>query len=185
MTARNMPVGRPQKSEVSMPVRASSPAAGIDSPRDDRQWKALTGRANAAFAAQRWRDAERLYRDALAEADVVFRAYREGRPVGDADPAPMLVVAVANLAECLLCGNCPGRAGAHLVALRDRLCEAIESAAAPQHVREQCFIHLRRAVVELADKLPRAGFGHAQTAREIEKAKTVALAFLAHHTSSQ
>ena len=142
----------------------------------------LTARGSAAFAVERWDEAEVLYLAALAEADALFRAFSAGRFVGRAEPAPMLVVATANLAECLLCSGQLERAGRHLVELSRTLCDVIDREEAPFSVREQCFVHLRPAVIELVEKLPRAGWDQDASAREVERAKSVALGFLAEHT---
>jgi hypothetical protein len=150
---------------------------------DDRRWKVLTARGNAAFAAKRWDEAESLYIEALAEADTVFGIWCEGQPAGTADPAPMLVVATANLAECLLVVGQPSRAGDRLVALRRRLCAVIESREARPGVREQCFLQLRPLVAELVDKLPRAGWRQEQIEREVEQMRTVAPRYLAKDTT--
>lgn len=167
------------KTKVSAAVPPSP--ATTPAPIEDagRQWKALTARANEAFVAERWQEAEALYLNALTEADAIFCAYREGKPVGNIDPVPMLIVATMNLADCWLCGGQPERAGDHLAALCHRLCAIIKCEDARHEVREQCFFHLRPTVVELANKLPRAGWSQEQTAREIEQAQDVALWFLA------
>lgn len=169
---------RSMKTEVPTAV---SPSADTESapPGDDQRWKMLTMHANEAFAAKRWREAEGLYLDALTEADAMFCTYKDGKPVGNADPVPMLVVATMNLAECWLRTGQPERAGDHLVALCHRLCAVVECEEARQDVREQCFFHLRPTVVELADKLPRAGWSQEQTRSEIQRAQDVALQFLA------
>ncbi len=150
---------------------------------DDRRWKVLTARGNAAFAAKRWGEAESLYLEALAEADTVFDAWCEGQPAGNAAPAPMLVVAAADLAECRLAEGQPDRAGDHLVAVRRRLCAVIESGEARPGVREQCFLQLRPLVAEFVDKLPRAGWQRERIEREVEQVRAVALRYLARDTT--
>jgi hypothetical protein len=150
---------------------------------DDRRWKALTTCANAAFAAKRWNEAERFYLEALAEADAVFHAWCEGQPAENADPAPMLVVATANLAECWLNDGQADRVGNHLVALRRRLCAAVDREEMGPDIREQCFRQLRPLAAELVDKLPRAGWRQEQTEREVEQVKAVALRYLARNTT--
>jgi len=162
-------------------ISSASPAAATETAGagDDRRWKALTARANGVFAARRWAEAEGLYRAALAESDTVFDTWCRGRPGGNADPAPMLVVATANLAECWLAGGQPDRAADQLVALRRRLCAVIESGEARDGVRQQCFLQLRPLVAELVDKLPRAGWRPDQIEREVEQMRTVALRYLA------
>jgi hypothetical protein len=171
-----------RKIELFLAASSSSGAeAAVGS--DDRRWKALTTRANAAFAAERKHEAENLYLDALAEADAVFRTWCEGQPAKNADPAPMLVVATANLVECWLAGGQPGRAGDHLVALRCRLCAMIESGEARPDIREQCFRQLRPLVAEFVDKLSRAGWRQEQIEREVEQIRAVALRYLARDTT--
>lgn len=152
--------------------------------RDDRPWKELTTSANAAFAAKRWDVAERLYLEALAEADTIFSAWCEGRLAGKADPAPMLVVATANLVECWLIAGQAVRAADHLVALRRRLCAVIDARETQQDVRDQCFHQLRPLVAELLDKLPRAGWPQGRTEREALQVKDVALRYLAKNTTT-
>jgi len=151
----------------------------------DALWKTLTARANSAFAEKRWYEAEALYLEALAEADALFRAYSEETPYSIAESVPMLVAATANIAECWLrCGQ-PRRAGDHLIVLCRRLCEVVEREGGREDIRQCCFMHLRTAVFELADKLARAGFSREQTTSEIEYAKFIALNFLIRNTHSQ
>jgi len=176
-------MARSRKTELFLAASPSSSGMEPDVPGDDRRWKALTTCANAAFAAKRWPEAERFYLEALAEAEALFRAWSEGRPVERADPAPMLVVATANLAECWLNGGQARRAGDHLVALRQRLCAAIECEEAGPDIREQCFRQLRPLAAELVDKLPRAGWRQEQTEREVEQVKAVALQYLSRDTT--
>jgi hypothetical protein len=152
--------------------------------RDDRPWKELTTSANAAFAAKRWDVAERLYLEALAEADTIFNAWCEGRLAGDADPAPMLVVATANLVECWLAAGEAVRAADHLVALRRRLCAAIDARETKPDVRDQCFQQLHPLLAELLDKLPRAGWPQGRTESEALQVKNVALRYLARNTTT-
>lgn len=182
-------MARSPKTALLVAVPTASPEAKPDVRRDDRPWKELTTSANAAFAAKRWDVAERLYREALAEADTIFSAWCEGRLAGNAHPAPMLVVATANLAECwLTSGETQGRwavrAADHLVALRRRLCAAIDARETKQDVRDQCFQQLRPLVAELLDKLPRAGWPQGRTEREALQVKDVALRYLAKNTTT-
>lgn len=167
-----------RKIELVLPASPSS-ATETAGTGDDRQWKALTTRANAAFAEKRWQEAEGFYLEALAEADAVFLAWCAGQPTANADPAPMLVVATANLAECWLAGGQPDRAGDRLVALGPRLRAVIESEEASPNVREQCFRQLRSLVGAFVDKLSRAGWRQERIEREVEQIRAVALRYLA------
>ena len=169
---------RHRVSSASLTAALETAVAG-----DARRWKALTVRANEAYDAKRWQDAESLYLQALAEADKVFDAWCAGQPVENADPAPMLVVATANLAECWLTGGRPDRAGDRLVALCRRLCAVVGSAETQPDVRDQCFRHLRPLVAELVDKLSRAGWPQERIEREVEQIRAVALRYLARDTT--
>jgi len=177
-------MARPPKSALLRAILPAAPAPKPTVRRDDRPWKELTTSANAAFAAKRWDVAERLYLEALAEADAIFSAWCEGRLAGTADPAPMLVVATANLAECWLAAGEAVRAADRLVALRQRLCAAIESRTMTPDVRDQCFRQLRPLVAELLDKLPRAGWPQGRAEREALQVKDVALRHLAKNTTT-
>lgn len=95
----------------------------------------------------------------------------------------MLVVATANLAECWLNDGQADRVGDHLVALRRRLCAAVDREEMGPDIREQCFRQLRPLAAELVDKLPRAGWRQEQTEREVEQVKAVALRYLARNTT--
>ncbi|MGE0803536.1 MAG: hypothetical protein AB7G13_28080 [Lautropia sp.] len=172
--ARSLTTGRSCPTAASLRASTSS-ADQPDASPSDRRWKALTLQANAAFAAQRWEEADRLYLEALGEADAVFRSYRIGAPVGNADPVPMLVTAIANLADCCLERGQPGRAADYLMAVSRRLCRVIERADTRRDVREQCLIHLRPLVFELLDKLPRAGWSEERTADAIAQIRARAL----------
>jgi hypothetical protein len=177
-------MARSPKPELLHAALPASPEAAPAVRRDDRPWKELTTSANAAFAAKRWDVAERLYLEALAEADTIFSAWCEGRLAGTVDPAPMLVVATANLVECWLVAGQVVRAADHLVALRQRLCAAIDSRTVKPEVRDQCFQQLRPLVAELLDKLPRAGWPQGRTEREALQVKDVALRYLAKNTTT-
>jgi len=150
----------------------------------DSLWKELSARANSAFREERWYEAEALYLEALAEADTLFRAYIDEAPGSIAESVPMLVTATANIAECWLrCGQ-PRRAGDHLTMLCQRLCEVVEREDGREDIRQCCFMHLRTAVFELADKHPKAGFSREQTTSEVNYAKFIALNFLTRNTHS-
>lgn len=144
----------------------------------DRHWKQLSDLGNAAFAREEWAKAERHYASAMAEAERIFAAMRDNAPVPGADAAPMLVVSVANAAENWLCSGQNARVGEALTALRRTLCEAIEDDELSRESREHCFTHLKHAVMELAEKLPRAGIAEDIVKQEVEAAKSVALRFI-------
>ncbi len=145
---------------------------------EDQRWKALMTAGNAAFAQARREDADRCYVEALAEAEAVFEAFCSGKTEPGIDAAAILVISTANAADNWFGMGQGRRAGEQLAALCRRLCEALESDELAQEVRERCFLHLRPAVMELMDKLPRAGWSADAVAREVECARATALHFL-------
>lgn len=151
----------------------------------DQHWKFLSDRGNTAFAEKRWGEAESLYAHALIEADRIFDAFRLNNPIPGADAPPMLVVSVANAAENWLCMGQARRAGEALISLSRRLCEAIEDEHLALDLRRQCFLHLKVAVAEVMDKLPRAGVPTEVLAETVEQARTIALHFIGRHAPNK
>lgn len=149
----------------------------------DGYWKQLCNLGNAAFAEGRWAEAERHYAAAMGEAERIFAAMRANSPIPGADAVPMLVVSVANAAENWLRAGQGARAGEILIALRRKLCGAIEDETLAAELREHCFVHLKHAVMALVDTLPRAGIADDVVKQEVEAARSVALRFMERNAS--
>ncbi|MDE1173181.1 MAG: hypothetical protein PW790_05835 [Parvibaculaceae bacterium] len=174
-------MARSLKTGKAPPAKAG-PLLTPSRPAGDRRWKALTAAGNAAFAQGRREEAERCYAAALAEAEAAFSAFRAGRSDPDLDAAAMLVIASANAADNWLDMGQGRRAGEQIVMLCRRLCAALESDDLALEVRERCFLHLRPAVMELMDKLPRAGWPADAVAHEAGHVRAVALRFIGHNS---
>lgn len=158
--------------------RITLPLRGRRVGGEDGVWKRLTLLGNAAFVGGHWGDAELLYDRALAEAERLFAAAVGGERFRGCEPAPILVASTANAAENWLKLGNGQRAGEAVVQLRRILCDTIADDAAPFPFRQQCFIHLRMATIELLGILPRAGWAEAAIAQEAADAKAVGLRFI-------
>jgi hypothetical protein len=107
----------------------------------DGRWRALTAAGNLAYANGHDADAMRLYEDALAEAERMFDAAREG---GSPLLAPMLYnISCANAAETKMRGKDATAALSFLLRAFDKLVMTAASVTSPMPLRANCVRHLR------------------------------------------
>lgn len=169
-------------SRIAKHPESASPNILLFSPRmpiaADQRWKRLTRQGNVAFAAGRWADADALYTLALQEAERIFRMFRTNGPTHGVDAAPLLVVSVANATENWLAAREADQVADALLTLCNRLCGAVEDEGLSIERREQCCLHLRYALVELMDKLRRAGASNETLEREVDHVCAVTSRFL-------
>jgi hypothetical protein len=116
---------------------------------DDSEWTRLTGAANDAFAGDRLCYALTLYRDALAEAE---RLFRNAEIAGSSIPAATIyVISCQNLAEAARRTGEPDAAERCLLQAFERLAAAAESPAAALSLRLDCMRDLKFAFLNLAE----------------------------------
>jgi hypothetical protein len=116
---------------------------------DDSEWVRLTGAANDAFAGQRLCEALSLYRDALAEAE---RLFRNVEIAGSSVPAATIyVISCQNLAETARRTGESDAAEAWLRQAFERLAAAAESPATAFSLRLDCMRDLKLAFLNLVE----------------------------------
>lgn len=116
---------------------------------DDSEWSRLTCAANDAFAGERFCDALTLYRDALAEAE---RLFRNAEIAGASVPAATIyVISCQNLAEAARRNGEPDLAERWLLQAFERLAAAAESPATALGLRLDCLRDLKFAILNLVE----------------------------------
>lgn len=116
---------------------------------DDSEWTRLTGAANDAFAGERLCEALSLYRDALAEAE---RLFRNAEIAGSSVPAATIyVISCHNLAEAARRTGQPDAAERWALQAFERLAAAAESPATPLSLRLDCMRDLKFAFLNLVE----------------------------------
>lgn len=116
---------------------------------DDAEWTRLTGAANEAFRREQFCEALTLYRDALAEAERLFRnAEIVGSPVA---AATIYVISCQNLAEAARRIDELDMAEKWLLQAFERLAAAAESPATPLSLRLDCMRDLKLAFLNLVE----------------------------------
>lgn len=116
---------------------------------DDSEWSRLTGAANDAFAGERLCEALTLYRDALAEAE---RLFRNAEIAGSSVPAATIyVISCQNLAEAARRTGEPDAAERWLLQAFERLAAAAESPATALSLRLDCMRDLKFAFLNLVE----------------------------------
>lgn len=116
---------------------------------DDSEWTRVTGAANDAFAGERLCEALGLYRDALAEAE---RLFRNAEIAGSSVPAATIyVISCHNLAEAARRIGEPDMAERWLLRAFERLAAAAESPAAALSLRLDCMRDLKLAFLNLVE----------------------------------
>ncbi len=116
---------------------------------DDAWWKALTEKANAAYAREDLFTARLFYGESLAEAERLFQMAVQGVQVGPAPAAMIYVISSHNLAELELRRGYGRAAEVHLRRACARLMEGAQDAHAPVVVRAACMQHLKPALASL------------------------------------
>ncbi|MGQ3673320.1 hypothetical protein ACT6QG_13110 [Xanthobacter sp. TB0136] len=124
---------------------------------DENWWKALTEKANAAYAQGDRFSARLFYGEALLTAGGLFQSALEGRHEGQVPVAMIYVISCHNLAELeLQCGNGPA-ARVHFCRACERLIEGAGNAHAPVAVRAGCMQHLKPALASLVSHYQSCG----------------------------
>ncbi|MEM9631476.1 MAG: hypothetical protein AAGA50_09135 [Pseudomonadota bacterium] len=144
----------------------------------DHQWKTLTRAANRAFEIENFELAEKLYDDALYEAE---QRFRNDRAPGTMQSAPsMLIAAGANAAECSArCGDNSGAAKitfSVLHCLRTSVDDVNEVLA----FRHACFLQLKPALLEFANRAKSAGISKCEFSKVAEETRKIALSFISN-----
>lgn len=125
------------------------PGRGKSAPgqTDDRHWKALTERANHAYAGGDPALARTLYAEALVEAERLFEA---AHSKADGLPAPVIYnISCHNLAEIALESGDSDAAHGFYRQAYDRLLGSARSPATPLKLRIACIQHLKHALAVL------------------------------------
>lgn len=142
----------------------------------DAVWKSLTQNATAAFRSGDLRRAERLYADALQEAQWRFLTDRGATTMAGAPP--MLIAASANAAECYACRGDARKAVRVTFLTLDAVRGAMSDPTKHPTFRQACCQHLKPALCEYAERVKAVNVAPDIFQQVVVQTRAAALAFL-------
>lgn len=145
---------------------------------EDSRWKHLTREGNEAFARKQYKRSGQWYQTAWLEACDLFECAARGDPMVGVNPAPLLVVSAANLAENFSMLGTPGRSEAHLKRVIALFVGTLHNPKAPVGLRRDCLFHLHRALLELVPRMKANAVDEATISELVSSTKETALTSL-------